>query len=59
MGVLPTCLSLHHDRAWCSQRPEEGIGSLDLELQALVSYLMWVLGTKLWSFGRASSVLKH
>jgi hypothetical protein len=26
---------------------EEGIGSLELELQMIVSYLLWVLGTLL------------
>lgn len=26
-----------------------GLNSLELELEAVVSYLMWVLGTELWS----------
>lgn len=29
------------------QRPEEGVGCLELELQVLVSCLVWVLGTNL------------
>lgn len=32
----------------CLQNSEEGVGSLELELQAIVSPLTWVLGTKLW-----------
>lgn len=28
------------------QKPEEGMGSLALEVQVVVSHLMWVLGTK-------------
>lgn len=27
----------------CSQRPDEGVGPLELELQVAVSYLMWLL----------------
>lgn len=32
--------------------PEEGIGSLDLGLQVVVSHLTWVLGIELQSSGR-------
>lgn len=38
MGVLPTCLSLHHDRAWCSQRPEEGIRAPETKITDVVSH---------------------
>lgn len=27
----------------CSQRPDEGVGPLELELQVAVSYLIWLL----------------
>lgn len=33
----------------------EGIGYLELELQMIVSHLMWVLGTECGSFGRSKS----
>lgn len=26
IGILPTCMSVHHLHVWCPQRPEEGIG---------------------------------
>lgn len=29
----------------CLQRPEAGIGCLELELQAVVNHLTWMLGT--------------
>lgn len=33
---------------WCMvRRPEEGVRSLELELQEVESCLVWVLGTKL------------
>ena len=32
----------------CLQNSEEGVDPLELELQAIVSPLTWVLGTKLW-----------
>lgn len=32
---------------------------LDLELQRVVNYLRWVLGDKIWSFGREASILNH
>ena len=35
----------HHLCAWYPQRPEKGIGPLELQLQAFVSCLMWGLGT--------------
>ena len=37
-----------HVQDMCSllQSPEEGMDSLELELEAIVSYLMWVLGAK-------------
>jgi hypothetical protein len=41
------------------QRPEEGVGSPRTELQAIESYLVWVLGTKPRSFARTASSLDH
>ena len=40
-------------------RPEEGISSLELELQAVVSHLTWVLGPELVSSAREVSVLSR
>lgn len=34
----------------CPQRPEEGTEPLELDLKVVVSNLMWMLGTELWSF---------
>lgn len=31
----------------------------ELDLKILVSYLTWALGTKLMSFGRSASALRH
>lgn len=39
-GVLQTSMSLYHLCALCLRRPEEGIGSPELELQ--------MLGAALW-----------
>jgi hypothetical protein len=41
----------------CPQRPEEGIGSLELELHMVVNCPSWVLGTKSRSSARAASAL--
>lgn len=38
----------------CLQTPEE---ALELKLQVVMSYPMWVLETKLWSSARAESVI--
>lgn len=40
----------------CPERPE---GSLQLELEAVVSCLTWLLGTKLSFSGRVTSTLDH
>ena len=56
MAYLSPCVS-HVYR--CLQRQELGIASLKLELQAVVSCLIWVLGTEPSStVGRCSSVLE-
>ena len=39
MGILPAYLSVHHIYVWCPWRPEEGIGSLGMVLQIVVSQL--------------------
>lgn len=36
-----------------------GLDALELGLQAIVSHLVWVLGIKLGSFGRAVSAVNH
>lgn len=38
---------------------EKATDTLELELQAVVSCLMWVLGTEPGSFGRAANTLSH
>lgn len=48
-------MSYAHD--WYMQRPEEIIQPEELELQEVVSYLTWVLGTETWSF--PATVLNH
>lgn len=37
----------------------KGVNSLDLELQIVVSCLLWVLGLELWSSRRAATALRH
>ena len=37
MNVLPIGMHVHVEHALCPWRPEEGIRSLELELQAVVS----------------------
>jgi len=34
-------------------------GPLELELQTVVSCIMWLLGTELWTFGRAERAANH
>ena len=41
----------------CPQRPEEGIGTLELDLEEVMSHLRWVLGTEPRSSARAASAL--
>lgn len=43
----------------CSQRPEEMLEFLELELQVGVSYLIWLLRLKLGSCGRIANTLDH
>jgi hypothetical protein len=40
----------------CPQRPEPASDPLELELQAVVSHLMWELRAELESFGRSENV---
>lgn len=37
-GILPLCMSMHYVCVSCLWRPDEGIASLELELQMVVSY---------------------
>lgn len=37
-GILPLCMSMHYVCVSCLWRPDEGIASLGLELQMVVSY---------------------
>lgn len=32
MGVLPACVSVHHEHAWCQQKAERAADLLELEL---------------------------
>lgn len=43
----------------CIQVPAEALDPLELELQAVVSPLMWVLGIKPESYARALSAPNH
>lgn len=38
---------------------EKSFGFSELELQVVMRYMMWMLGTKIWSSLRAASVLDH
>lgn len=38
--------------------PEGGIRSFELELQAFMSHLTWVLGLEFWSFDKALGALR-
>lgn len=58
MGVLPACMSIYHMHAWHSQRPEESVRSLELELQMLL-ITMWKLAIELGSSGKVIIVLNH
>ena len=49
LNVLLACMSVYHMHAWC----------LELELQMVVSSLMWVLEIELPSSGRAVHALNH
>lgn len=49
------CLSVYS--SGCQQRPEEGAGFQNLEVQAVVIYLTWVLRFKLRSSEWAASAL--
>ena len=54
-GIAGLCvLSM---RLQLPQSPEEGIRTPELELQAVVSHLVWELGTELWSLARAVNTL--
>lgn len=43
----------------CVWKPEGISNSLELELQVVVSHLLWVLGTGLWSFVRTVCAPNH
>lgn len=50
MGIVPTCMSVHYLDVWCLIRSEEGIKSLELELQLHMKHHMGA-GTKPVSSG--------
>lgn len=52
MMCLCVCAGTHGSQKRISE-------PLKLELQVIVNYLMWVLGTKLISSARAPSTLNH
>lgn len=43
----------------CLQKPEEDVNALELELQIVVSYPMWVVETKVWFSARVASALNQ
>lgn len=43
----------------CAQGGHRGVSSLKLELQVIVGYLMWVLGTQIKSSMRTTCALSH
>lgn len=51
------CICMHECK--CLPRPDEGVGSLELEMEVVVSQPVWLLGTELWSSIRAGCTLKH
>lgn len=36
VGILSACTSVHHGSVWDLPRPQEGMGSLELELQVVM-----------------------
>lgn len=42
---LPICMPMHHMHAWFQGGAKRTPGSLELELQTVVSHLRWLLGT--------------
>lgn len=48
-----------HVSSGTSEGQNKALDLLELELQASVSHLIWMLGTKLGSMPRVASVLKH
>lgn len=55
-GCLHTCMYVHFVGAWCPQRLEDGIGSLERELQ-VASPTLCLLGPEPRSFARAARVI--
>lgn len=43
----------------CLQRPEDGFGSLEVELSTAVTHLILILGTKLGLFTESGSGCNH
>ena len=58
MGVLPTCMSVHHVHSWCPQRPEDSVKSSGTGATDDCKPL-WKLGIDSGSSGRADSTLNH
>jgi hypothetical protein len=56
---VPECMCMYHMHASTHGGQERTLESLELELQAAESCLMWMLAIKPGSFGRAASTLSH
>lgn len=53
------CVFAYVHKYWYPQRPEEDMWSFGPKLQVVVSQLMGVLGTKLWSSVADAEMLSH
>lgn len=58
MGILSTCMPVHHMSMWCLWRPEEAIGSHGTRV-TVDRPSLWVLGIEPKSSGRVASALNH
>lgn len=52
--IFKNLVSVFHVCAGTPWRPERALRPLKLEFQAVVSISTWMLGTELWSSGRAA-----
>ena len=55
MGILPACVSVYRECAWCLQRPEQGIWPSGIGVTDNCN--LWVLAVKPGSSERAARVL--
>lgn len=50
---LQVCMSLYHSGAWCPQRSEKDLRSLELELQMVGSHIVGA-GNQIWDLWNSS-----